>query len=73
MHDSAWTIDATDDVGHTGLVGAEGGEVGWRGGIIVAGEGTDATGVVLGTLLGEEPQVAAAGSFEFTVGHGEGE
>jgi len=59
-------------VGHTGLVGAEGGEVGWRGRIIVTGEGADATRVVPGTLLGEETQVAAAGCFEFTVGHGDG-
>ena len=38
-------------------------------GISVPGEGTDATRVVLGTLLGEEPKTTAARSFEFTVGH----
>ncbi len=46
--------------------------MGWRGWIIVTREGADATRVVLGTLLGEETQVAAAGCFEFTVGHGDG-
>ena len=42
------------------------------GGIIVLGEGTNTSGVVLGALLGEESQVTAAGGFEFTMGHGEG-
>jgi len=72
VHNSSGTVDATDNMGHTGLVGAESGEVGWSGGIIVLGEGADATRVVLGALLGEETQVSAAGSFELTVGHGGG-
>ena len=42
----------------------------WSGGIIILGEGSDTTRVVLGTLLGEEPKVTAARGFEFTVGHG---
>lgn len=70
MHDGTGTVDAADDVGHTGLVGAEGGEVTGSGRIIVLGEGADATGVVLGSFLGEETERAAAGGFEFTVGHG---
>lgn len=43
----------------------------WSVGISVLGEGTDATRVVLGTLLGEEPKVTTPRSFEFTVGHGD--
>jgi len=69
VHDSSWTIDATDDVGHAGLVGAEGGEVAGSGGIIVLGEGADATMVMLSPLLWEETQISIAGSFEFTVRH----
>ena len=72
MHDGTGTVDASNDVGHAGLVGAEGGEMTRGGGIIVLGEGTNTSGVVLGALLGEESQVTAAGGFEFTMGHGEG-
>lgn len=68
MHEGTGAVNATDDVGHAGLVGAEGGEVGGGGGIGVLGEGADATGVVLGALLGQETQVAVTGSFELAVG-----
>ena len=44
--------------------------MGRRGGIGIAGEGADATGVVLRALLGEEAKGAAAGGFELAVGHG---
>jgi len=64
VHLGTGTVDSADNVGHTGLVGTEGGEVGSGGGIIVTGERTDATSVVLGTLLGEESQVTATGGFE---------
>ncbi|EJK61037.1 hypothetical protein THAOC_18532, partial [Thalassiosira oceanica] len=59
VHDGSWAVYAADDVGHTGLVGAEGRKVARGGGIRVLGEGADATGVVLRALLGEEPQVTA--------------
>ena len=68
VHEGTGAVNATDDVGHAGLVGAEGGEVGGGGGIGVLGEGADATGVVLGALLGQETQVAVTGSFELAVG-----
>mmetsp|Transcript_11521 Transcript_11521/g.25350 ORF Transcript_11521/g.25350 Transcript_11521/m.25350 type:complete len:248 (+) Transcript_11521:619-1362(+) len=70
VHDGSGTVNTTDDVGHTGLVGTEGSKVWGSGCIIVPGEGTDASRVVLGTLLWEESQVSVTGSFEFTVGHG---
>ena len=59
VHDGSGAVHAADDVGHAGLVGAEGREVARGGGIRVLGEGADATGVVLRALLGEEPQVTA--------------
>jgi len=71
VHDGTRTVNSTDNVGHTGLVGAEGSEVGSSRRIGVLWEGAEATRVVLGTLLGEEPKVTAARGFEFTVGHGE--
>jgi hypothetical protein len=70
VHDGAGTVDASNDVGHAGLVSAKGSEVTGCGWIIVLGEGANATGVVLGSFLGEETERAGAGGFEFTVGHG---
>jgi len=70
VHEGAGTVDAADDVGHAGLVGAKGGEVGGGGCVGVLGEGADATGVVLGALLGQKAQVAVTGSFELAVGPG---
>jgi len=70
VHDGSRTVNATDDMGHTGLVGTEGGEMGRGRRIIVLGETADATRVVLGTLLGEVSQVTTTGGFEFTVRHG---
>jgi hypothetical protein len=72
VHDGAGTVHAADDVGHPRLVGAESGKMGRRGGIRIAGEGADATGMVLRALLREEAEVAAAGGFELAVGHGGG-
>ena len=68
VHDGARAVDAADDVGHAGLVGAEGRQVGSGGRIGVLGEGADAAGVVLGALLGQEAQVAVAGRLELAVG-----
>ena len=65
---SSRSVDAADDVGHAGLVGAEGRQVGSGGRIGVLGEGADAAGVVLGALLGQEAQVAVAGRLELAVG-----
>jgi hypothetical protein len=70
VHEGTGTVHSTNDVGHTSLVPTECGEVGSGGGVEVLGEGTDATGVVLGTLLGEESQVTGTGCFELTVRHG---
>ena len=66
VHQGTGTIDATNDVGHTGLVSAEGRQVGLFGGLVM-GEGPDATRMVLGALLGQETQVTVAGSFELSV------
>ena len=44
--------------------------MGRSGGVSITGEGTDATGVVLRALLGEEAKVTPARCFKFTVGHG---
>ena len=61
------TVNATDDVGHSGLVATEGCEV-WSSGGIIFGEGADAAGVTLGTLLGEELERSVTGGFELTMG-----
>lgn len=66
VHEGTGTVDTTDNMRHTGLVTTEGSQV--RGGTsIVLRERTDATKVSLGTLLGQESQVTATGSFEFTM------
>ena len=62
VHLGARAVDSTDNVSHTGLVSAEGSEVGGGGGVIIAGERTDASRVALRTLFGEESQVTARGA-----------
>jgi hypothetical protein len=66
VHEGTGAVDSTDDVSHTGLVSAKGGQVGLLGQIVM-GKRTNATRMVLGTLLGQETQTTMAGSFEFTV------
>ena len=66
VHKGTGTVDSTDNVGHTGLVSAEGGEVGSISGVVL-GEGSDLTRVLLGTLLGQESQVTLSGCFELSV------
>ncbi len=67
VHEGSGTVDSTDNVGHTGLVSTESGEVGGITGIVL-GEGSDLTRVLLGTLLGQETQVTLSGCFELSVG-----
>lgn len=66
VHEGTSTVDAADNVGHTGLVSTEGGEVRSLRGVVM-GEGADATRMVLGALLGEETQVSLTGSFKLAV------
>jgi hypothetical protein len=66
VHEGTGTVDSTGNVSHTGLVSAERSEVGSLN-LIIPGEGTDATSVTLGTLLGQETQTTMAGCFEFSV------
>jgi len=66
VHEGAGAVDAADDVRHAGLVPAESGQVGLIGGIVLR-EGTDATGVVLGALLGQEAQATLSRCFELAV------
>ena len=62
------TLLILDDVGHTGLVSHESGEMDWLAGV-VAGEGSNATTMMSGTSLGEEGERAASGMLELSVGH----
>ena len=66
VHEGTSTVNSTDDVGHTGLVSTESGKVRSFLGIVL-GEGSDATSMALGTLLGQESQVTTARSFELSV------
>ena len=66
VHKGTGTVDSTNNVRHTGLVSTEGGQVRGIGGVIL-GEGSDLTGMLLGTLLGQETQVTVSGCFEFSV------
>jgi len=68
VHEGTRTVNATDNVGHTGLVSTERSQVAVLASIVLW-EVTNATKVVLGTLLREESQVTMAGGFEFTVRH----
>jgi len=61
-------VNVTDDMGHTGLVTHETGEVALLGGIIL-GERFDLTEVMFGTLLGQETQRTVTGAFELTMRH----
>jgi hypothetical protein len=65
----ARSLDLTNNVSHAGLVSHEGSQV-HRGGLIgILGEGTDATVVVLGSLLGKVLKRSVTGLFELTVRH----
>jgi hypothetical protein len=66
VHEGTGAVDSTDDVGHTRLVTAESGQMRLLGQIVM-GKRTNATRMVLGTLLGQETKGTVAGSFEFTV------
>jgi hypothetical protein len=66
VHEGTGTVDTTDNVSHTGLVTTEGSEVGSLS-LLVLGKGSNVTGMLLGTLLGQETQGAFSWSFEFTV------
>jgi hypothetical protein len=68
-HLGTGALDFTHNVGHTGLVGNEGGERDRGRGVKVLGERTHAASVVSGTLLGKVLQGAMTGCFEFTVRH----
>ena len=60
--------DLTENVGHTGLVTHEGGEVAWLL-LVVLGESTDTSSDGLRALAGEESQRPVTGSFELSVRH----
>jgi hypothetical protein len=62
------TLLVLHDVGHTGLVAHERGEVDWLG-LVVLGEVSDATAVVSCASLGEVSEGARTRAFVFTVGH----
>jgi len=61
-------LDFANDVGHASLVADESGEV-RRKGSIVLGEGSNATTVMSGSLLGKILKRALSRCFEFTVRH----
>lgn len=63
------SLDLTNDVGHTGLESHEGSQVHRGRGISILGEGTDATTVVLSSLLGKVLERTMTGLFELTVRH----
>lgn len=64
----SWSLDLSNNVGHTSLVADEGSQVRSSSGIVL-GEGSDAALVVLGSLLGKILQGAVAGSLVLTVRH----
>ena len=59
----------SDDVGHAGLDAGEGGQVG-SDGLVVLGEGSDSSGVMSGSSLGEESEVALSWFLKLSMGHG---
>jgi hypothetical protein len=63
VHLGTGTVQVTDDVGHTGLVTHEGGQVDGLGGIIL-GEGLGLTLVTGSTLAGQESQGSVTWPFE---------
>jgi len=63
------SLDLTNDVGHTSLVANEGSEVARCLGISILRERSNATTVVLGSLLGKILERTVTGSFKFAVRH----
>jgi hypothetical protein len=63
------SLDFTNDVGHTSLVANEGSEVARCLGISILRERSNATTVVLGSLLGKILERTVTGSFKFAVRH----
>jgi len=68
VHEGTGSVNSTNNVGHTGLVSTECGQVGGITGVVM-GEGPNLTGVLLGSLLGQETQTSLSGCFEFSVRH----
>jgi hypothetical protein len=66
VHESTGTVDTTYNVGHAGLVASKSSQV-RRIGVRVAGKGADATRMVLGAFLGQEPKRSMARSFKLAV------
>jgi len=66
VHEGTGSVNSTNNVGHTGLVSTECGQVGGITGVVM-GEGPNLTGVLLGSLLGQETQTSLSGCFEFSV------
>lgn len=64
------TVHFTNDVCHTSLVSHEGGKMRLLS-LVVLREATNATAMMLGALLGEEPKGTVAWGAELTVGHGD--
>jgi len=68
VHLGTGTVQVADDVGHTGLVTHEGGQVDGLGGIIL-GEGLSLTSVAGSALAGQEPEGTVTRSLKLTVRH----
>ena len=68
VHLGSGTVQVTHNVGHTRLVGHEGGQVGLLG-LVILGEGPDATTDVGAPLAGKVSQMAVTRLLKLTVGH----
>lgn len=62
-------VDFTEDVSHTGLVAHKGSQAA-RLGLVILGEGPDATTVVLGSATRQKSKRSGTGVFELTMRHG---
>jgi hypothetical protein len=63
------SFDFTNNVGHASFVTNEGSQVNWSLGVGILGEMTNATTVVLGSLLGEKLKGPVTGLLELAMGH----
>jgi hypothetical protein len=72
VHKSTWTVNSTYNMGHTSLVSTESGKVRSCRGVVILWEGTDASSMVLGTLLWKESKMAVTRCFELTMRHDRG-
>lgn len=68
MEIGVWSVDVSQDVGHSGFESHEGGEM-WVLGLVVSWERSDLTSMLVGSLSWKESKGTVSGASEFSMRH----